>query len=81
VTQVLDRGFEPIQASHIAALFFSLLDVSHRPEREITRLVGRFPGSNLLVDLPLQVVTHFFIQFVLNRTAEKERSKSKAKNA
>jgi hypothetical protein len=55
----------------VAALFLPLFDAIELPQRGVTRLFGSHASGDVLLDLALDVVPDFFIEFAIcRRTAE-----------
>jgi hypothetical protein len=75
VTQVLNKSFDRIDASHIPALLFDLLDAAQLTQRSVSSLLRRHSARDLLFDLAFKMEAQLVAQIVLDAIALEQRSK------
>ena len=80
VAQILADAIHEGQSAGVAALFLALLDTTEVPQSGVASFLRRHARGNVLLDLALQVVTHFLVQLVLDARGPQEGTKSEAKH-
>jgi hypothetical protein len=70
--QILQDALDVIQAAHIAALLFDLLDSAQLPEGHVSGFLRRHPFCDLLLNQFLLVEAEFVAEFLLEATLAKE---------
>ena len=74
--EIQDSVFDEVHATHVAALFLSLLDAAQRPQRSVARLVWRPPARDLGFGAPFDVVAEFVFEIPLDLIPPEQRPQS-----